>query len=109
MYFPHYENPARPLGSTIVDAELVIDTDPKTKQVRSLCAHTQGGVLIRHQNYAEHSTAALFRLHRGGWPECHGQESRETIWGEPSLPNAACRRSTGVSPLCCTAAARALL
>lgn len=33
MYFPHWENPARPLGSTIVDAELVIDTDPRTKQV----------------------------------------------------------------------------
>ncbi|EIM90002.1 mRNA capping enzyme [Stereum hirsutum FP-91666 SS1] len=39
MYFPHWENPARPLGSTIVDAELVIDTDPRTKQttLRMLC------------------------------------------------------------------------
>ncbi|KAI0054024.1 mRNA capping enzyme [Auriscalpium vulgare] len=39
MYFPHYENPSMPLRSTIIDAELVIDVDPQTRQetVRMLC------------------------------------------------------------------------
>ncbi|ETW85966.1 hypothetical protein HETIRDRAFT_438535 [Heterobasidion irregulare TC 32-1] len=39
MYFPHHEHPERPLRSTIIDAELVIDVDPQTKQetLRMLC------------------------------------------------------------------------
>ncbi|KAF8236253.1 mRNA capping enzyme [Tricholoma matsutake] len=32
IFFPHHENPAFPLRSTLVDGELVIDTDPRTKQ-----------------------------------------------------------------------------
>ncbi|KAK0463931.1 mRNA capping enzyme, catalytic domain-containing protein [Desarmillaria tabescens] len=31
LYFPHHENPLYPLRSTIVDGELVIDVDPRTK------------------------------------------------------------------------------
>ena len=34
LYFPHHENPMMPLRSTIVDGELVTDTDPRTQQVR---------------------------------------------------------------------------
>ncbi|TFY83443.1 hypothetical protein EWM64_g554, partial [Hericium alpestre] len=39
MYFPHYDDPKMPLRSTIIDAELVIDTDPRTKRekMRMLC------------------------------------------------------------------------
>lgn len=33
LYFPHHENPMMPLRSTMVDGELVVDTDPRTKQV----------------------------------------------------------------------------
>ncbi len=33
IFFPHHENPHKPLGSTIIDGELVVDTDPKTGQV----------------------------------------------------------------------------
>ncbi|KAH8117391.1 mRNA capping enzyme, alpha subunit [Phellopilus nigrolimitatus] len=32
FFFPHHENPRVPLRSTIVDGELVIDTDPRTRQ-----------------------------------------------------------------------------
>ncbi|EKM55158.1 uncharacterized protein PHACADRAFT_120236 [Phanerochaete carnosa HHB-10118-sp] len=32
LYFPHHENPKMPLRSTIVDGELVVDTDPRSKQ-----------------------------------------------------------------------------
>lgn len=32
LYFPHHENPVMPLRSTVVDGELVVDTDPRTKQ-----------------------------------------------------------------------------
>ncbi|KAK7693769.1 hypothetical protein QCA50_003341 [Cerrena zonata] len=32
LFFPHYETPANPLRNTLVDGELVIDIDPKTKQ-----------------------------------------------------------------------------
>jgi len=32
LYFPHHENPRKPLRSTIVDGELVIDVDPRTQQ-----------------------------------------------------------------------------
>ncbi|KAK2466698.1 hypothetical protein APHAL10511_000956 [Amanita phalloides] len=32
LFFPHHENPLRSLGNTIVDGELVLDVDPKTKQ-----------------------------------------------------------------------------
>ncbi|OCH93401.1 mRNA capping enzyme [Obba rivulosa] len=32
LFFPHYEDPRRPLMNTIVDGELVIDVDPRTKQ-----------------------------------------------------------------------------
>lgn len=34
LYFPHHENPVKPLLDTLVDGELVIDVDPITKQVR---------------------------------------------------------------------------
>ncbi len=34
LFFPHHENPLRPLGNTIVDGELVLDVDPRTKKVR---------------------------------------------------------------------------
>jgi len=39
LFFPHYEHPERPLRSTVVDAELVIDVDPLTKRetLRLLC------------------------------------------------------------------------
>lgn len=33
FYFPHFEDPRKPLRSTIVDGELVIDVDPRTRQV----------------------------------------------------------------------------
>jgi hypothetical protein len=33
IYFPHHENPMVPLRSSLVDGELVIDVDPRTKQV----------------------------------------------------------------------------
>lgn len=55
MYFPHWENPARPLGSTIVDAELVIDTDPRTKQV---CL-----VHRFHRHIVDVLRVTVFRLH----------------------------------------------
>ncbi|KAI0729937.1 mRNA capping enzyme, catalytic domain-containing protein [Fomitopsis betulina] len=32
FYFPHFEDPRKPLRSTIVDGELVIDVDPRTRQ-----------------------------------------------------------------------------
>ncbi|KAM6500286.1 mRNA capping enzyme [Amanita muscaria] len=32
MFFPHHEDPRRPLGNTIVDGELVLDVDPQTKK-----------------------------------------------------------------------------
>ncbi|TDL27406.1 mRNA capping enzyme, alpha subunit [Rickenella mellea] len=32
LYFPHHENPRMPLRSTVLDGELVIDVDPRTKQ-----------------------------------------------------------------------------
>ncbi|KAI0281354.1 mRNA capping enzyme [Russula aff. rugulosa BPL654] len=39
LYFPHHEHPERHLRSTVVDAELVIDVDPRTKRetLRLLC------------------------------------------------------------------------
>jgi len=33
IFFPHHENPTFPLRNTLIDGELVIDTDPHTKQV----------------------------------------------------------------------------
>jgi mRNA guanylyltransferase len=30
FFFPHYENPQRPLGNTIIDGELVLGVDPTT-------------------------------------------------------------------------------
>ena len=33
LFFPHHENPMRPLGNTVVDGELVLDVDPQTKKV----------------------------------------------------------------------------
>ncbi len=33
MFFPHYEDPRMPLRNTLLDGELVVDTDPHTKQV----------------------------------------------------------------------------
>ena len=35
FYFPHYEDPRRPLRSTILDGELVLDRDPRNGRVRS--------------------------------------------------------------------------
>ncbi|KAI0819531.1 mRNA capping enzyme, catalytic domain-containing protein [Trametes gibbosa] len=32
LYFPHYEDPRRPLRSSLIDGELVVDVDPHTKQ-----------------------------------------------------------------------------
>ncbi|KAI0807741.1 mRNA capping enzyme, catalytic domain-containing protein [Fomes fomentarius] len=32
LYFPHHEDPRMPLRNSIVDGELVIDVDPRTKQ-----------------------------------------------------------------------------
>ncbi|KAI9509344.1 mRNA capping enzyme [Russula earlei] len=39
LFFPHHERPERPLRSTIIDAELVVDVDPRTKRetLRLLC------------------------------------------------------------------------
>ncbi|KAI0062306.1 mRNA capping enzyme [Artomyces pyxidatus] len=39
LYFPHFEQPQMPLRSTILDAELVVDVDPRTKKetLRMLC------------------------------------------------------------------------
>ncbi|CAA7270917.1 unnamed protein product [Cyclocybe aegerita] len=31
LFFPHHENPVHPLRNTLVDGELVIDVDPRTK------------------------------------------------------------------------------
>lgn len=33
LYFPHHENPMNPLMDTLVDGELVVDVDSRTKQV----------------------------------------------------------------------------
>ncbi|KAG8790573.1 Dcp1p-Dcp2p decapping enzyme complex alpha subunit [Ceratobasidium sp. 428] len=32
LFFPHYTDPRRPLGNTLLDAELVVDYDPQTGQ-----------------------------------------------------------------------------
>ncbi|KAF9469347.1 mRNA capping enzyme, alpha subunit [Collybia nuda] len=32
IFFPHHENPIMPLRNTLIDGELVIDVDPRTKQ-----------------------------------------------------------------------------
>ncbi|KAJ3509294.1 hypothetical protein NLJ89_g5292 [Agrocybe chaxingu] len=32
LFFPHHENPVHPLRNTLVDGELVIDVDPRTKR-----------------------------------------------------------------------------
>ncbi|EJF66090.1 mRNA capping enzyme, alpha subunit [Dichomitus squalens LYAD-421 SS1] len=32
LFFPHHEDPRKPLRDTIVDGELVVDVDPRTKQ-----------------------------------------------------------------------------
>jgi len=39
LFFPHHETPEFPLRSTVVDAELVVDVDPRTKRetLRLLC------------------------------------------------------------------------
>ncbi|KAI0273590.1 mRNA capping enzyme [Gloeopeniophorella convolvens] len=39
LFFPHHEHPERPLRTTVLDAELVIDVDPRTKRetLRLLC------------------------------------------------------------------------
>ncbi|KAI0005995.1 mRNA capping enzyme [Russula compacta] len=39
LFFPHHEHPERPLRSTVIDGELVVDVDPRTKQetLRLLC------------------------------------------------------------------------
>ncbi|KAH9981329.1 mRNA capping enzyme [Lactifluus volemus] len=49
LFFPHHEHPQRPLGSTIVDAELVVDVDPDTKHetLRLLCFDC---LVADHQN-----------------------------------------------------------
>ena len=33
LYFTHHENPMMPLRNSLVDGELVIDVDPRTRQV----------------------------------------------------------------------------
>jgi len=33
LFFPHHENPVNPLRDTLLDGELVIDVDPRTKKV----------------------------------------------------------------------------
>ncbi|KAJ3826626.1 mRNA guanylyltransferase [Lentinula raphanica] len=32
LFFPHHENPINPLRNTLIDGELVIDTDPRTRR-----------------------------------------------------------------------------
>jgi hypothetical protein len=39
LFFPHHEDPTRPLRSTIVDGELVVDVDPHTNMVRIWSAY----------------------------------------------------------------------
>ncbi|KAF8163615.1 mRNA capping enzyme [Crassisporium funariophilum] len=34
LFFPHHENPMMPLRSSLIDGELVIDVDPRTRQER---------------------------------------------------------------------------
>src|SRR5882762_10218564 len=36
LVFPHHATPSYSLGNTIVDGELVIDVDPRTRQVRTI-------------------------------------------------------------------------
>jgi hypothetical protein len=36
FFFPHHERPEMPLRSSLLDGELVVDVDPKTKQVRTI-------------------------------------------------------------------------
>lgn len=31
FFFPHHENPQRPLGNTLLDGELLLDVDPRTR------------------------------------------------------------------------------
>lgn len=54
-YFPFNEDPRRPLGDTILDGELVIDIDPKTKQV---------GCLLLSELLFIHSANVLLRFSR---------------------------------------------
>ncbi|KAF8809031.1 mRNA guanylyltransferase [Phlegmacium glaucopus] len=35
LYFPHHENPMMPLRNSLVDGELVIDVDPRTRQEKT--------------------------------------------------------------------------
>ncbi len=50
LFFPHHEHLERPLRSTVVDAELVIDVDPRTKRVRHVIR-----ILVGHHNERFHS------------------------------------------------------
>ncbi|KAG7092666.1 hypothetical protein E1B28_009001 [Marasmius oreades] len=49
LFFPHHENPMNPLRNTIVDGELVVDTDPRTNAdtVRYLVFDC---LVVDHQN-----------------------------------------------------------
>ena len=51
LYFPHHEDPRMPLKNSIVDGELVIDVDPRTKQVCEF-------VPLRHGSSAEPDLAS---------------------------------------------------
>ncbi|KAF5386963.1 hypothetical protein D9615_001556 [Tricholomella constricta] len=49
IFFPHHENPLRPLRNTLIDAELVLDVDPRTKQ-ETLRLLAFDGLVVDDQN-----------------------------------------------------------
>jgi len=82
LFFPHHEHPERPLRSTIVDAELVIDVDPRTKQVCRVRRNVPGRLNENAPHFSVgNPPSALFRLPRRGQSERHVQNARQKIWG----------------------------
>ena len=55
LYFPHHENRKLPLGDTILDGELLIDTDPTTGGVGTLFFASAKGQIETIHCYRKHS------------------------------------------------------
>jgi mRNA guanylyltransferase len=49
LFFPHHEDPRRSLGNTLIDGELVFDTDPRTKK-QTLRFLAFDGLVVDNQN-----------------------------------------------------------
>ena len=49
IFFPHHEDPRMPLRNSLIDGELVIDVDPRTRQVS-----TSTGTVLLASRTAEH-------------------------------------------------------